>query len=60
MKNYEKPTVEKLSTLIEKRDLNGVAKLLGFIPENMDNSELLMKVNESLSSYVKDGKILHF
>lgn len=60
MENYTKPTVERLLPLIEKHDLHGVAKVLGFIPENLGETELLEKVNESLASYSKDGKILHF
>ena len=60
MRNYEKPTVERLSKLIAERDLHGVARLLGFIPENLGETELLEKVNESLSSYSMNGKLLHF
>lgn len=56
----EKSTAEKLSDLIEQKDLDSVARLLGFIPENIDKAELIDKVNDSLKSYAVDGHFLQF
>lgn len=56
----EKTTVEKLVVAIESRDLKAVARLLGFIPENVPEWELREKVDEALKSYSYQGKILKF
>lgn len=58
---YQVATAEKLHELIEQRDLEGVAKLLGFKVEAFgDRRDLIEKVNESLKSYTINNRYLSY